>query len=107
MRDCSELLDNLDRNHKEVYSFINKKANKKKDFFIGIRDKYLNIYYKCASIVRVSIVKKKPVFTTHAKYLGKDDSGLTGSEKYERISLDDLRANWSNMLAENVSSPIG
>jgi len=107
MRDCSELLDNLDRNHKEVYSFINKKANKKKDFFIGIRDKYLNIYYKCASIVRVSIVKKKPVFTTHVKYLGKDDSGLTGSEKYERISLDDLRANWSNMLAEINNIQLG
>ena len=98
MRNCSELLDNLAQNYKEVYSFITEKANEKKDFFIGIRYNYLNIYYKCASVVRISTVRKKPVFITHVKYLGKDDSGLTGDKKYERIGLDELKANWSNML---------
>ena len=94
MRDCSKLLDELKCDYKEVYSYIKQKA-KTPGYFIGIRDNYLNIYYKCASVAKVGINKNGPVIETHLKYLGKDEPE---SKRYIKISFDQLKENWKRIL---------
>lgn len=98
MRNCAELLNVLeDWQNCEIYHFIKSKANSK-DFFIGIRDNYLNIYYKCASVVLISIKKNKLEFKTHYKSLGPKWNKTLMKKPYIIISFEELLRKFEKML---------
>lgn len=103
MRNCAELLNILeDWQNRGIYHFIKSKANSK-DFFIGIRDNYLNIYYKCASVILISIKKNKLEFKTHYKYLGLQDSETLKKKPYIIISFEELSRKFEKMLVHIFS----
>ena len=103
MRNCAELLNVLeDLQNRGIYHFIKSKANSK-DYFIGIRDNYLNIYYKCASVVLISIKKNKLEFKTHYKYLGLQDSETLKKKPYIIISFEELSRKFEKMLVHILS----
>lgn len=66
----------------------------RRDLVIAIRNEYLNVYYRGASLFRVERRGAALVPVTHAKYLSRRQQGLVALQPDGRFGLDPASALW-------------
>ncbi len=89
-----EILGNTDVEYQKLREIINEiRSSNKLELFLGIRDDYINLYYKGANVVKIEFYKNGSIkgIKTHNKYW----SGIgTG---YKTVSLTELNTIISNI----------
>lgn len=101
MRDCMDLINLLkDGNHDAEWEFI-VEISKRKDIFIGVRNKSINVYSYGASVLKIEEKDGDIIYKTHwrfTKYISNDVFKATGSETYQQIEFAVVKGNFDELV---------
>lgn len=99
MRDCRKLLETLEEKHGEQFNFIKEKASGKDEeecqYFPGIRDDYLCLYYKGHCMAKIEVSASKVTYFTNEYYLSGKNVAHNRMQEMEfkefKYNFDDIK----------------